>query len=163
MVFSPWFFVLNHLLSSTTMIRLGFNYFWFRIGCPVGWQSGGAVLSGFIRRHVYYVPDCVDIWTNENWNRWFQWLKFPSFINRFSLFDWRDSFDVENGGQPGGAGVGGSGRSRSPLAGNDGAVSPSGAALVLQNMPQRRESFLYREEDMSPKSMSRNSSLASEG
>jgi hypothetical protein len=49
------------------------------------------------------------------------------------------------------------------LAGNDGAVSPSGAALVLQNMPQRRESFLYREEDMSPKSMSRNSSLASEG
>ncbi|EFX68222.1 hypothetical protein DAPPUDRAFT_63312, partial [Daphnia pulex] len=53
--------------------------------------------------------------------------------------------------------------SRSPLAGNDGAVSPSGAALVLQNMPQRRESFLYREEDMSPKSMSRNSSLASEG
>ncbi|XP_046446674.1 cAMP-specific 3',5'-cyclic phosphodiesterase-like isoform X3 [Daphnia pulex] len=73
------------------------------------------------------------------------------------------NFDVENGGQPGGAGVGGSGRSRSPLAGNDGAVSPSGAALVLQNMPQRRESFLYREEDMSPKSMSRNSSLASEG
>ncbi|XP_059350612.1 cAMP-specific 3',5'-cyclic phosphodiesterase-like isoform X2 [Daphnia carinata] len=73
------------------------------------------------------------------------------------------NFDVENGGQPGAGGIASSGRSRSPLAGNDGAVSPSGAALVLQNMPQRRESFLYREEEMSPKSMSRNSSLASEG
>lgn len=73
------------------------------------------------------------------------------------------SFDVENGGQPGAGGIASGGRSRSPLAGNDGAVSPSGTALVLQNMPQRRESFLYREEDMSPKSMSRNSSLASEG
>lgn len=75
---------------------------------------------------------------------------------------------MENGGQPGSGGApggGGGGRSRSPLAGNDGAVSPSGGALVLQNMPQRRESFLYRdmEPDMSPKSMSRNSSLASEG
>ncbi|XP_045024899.1 cAMP-specific 3',5'-cyclic phosphodiesterase isoform X7 [Daphnia magna] len=74
-----------------------------------------------------------------------------------------NSFDVENGGQPGAGGIASGGRSRSPLAGNDGAVSPSGTALVLQNMPQRRESFLYREEDMSPKSMSRNSSLASEG
>ncbi|XP_045024895.1 cAMP-specific 3',5'-cyclic phosphodiesterase isoform X3 [Daphnia magna] len=73
------------------------------------------------------------------------------------------NFDVENGGQPGAGGIASGGRSRSPLAGNDGAVSPSGTALVLQNMPQRRESFLYREEDMSPKSMSRNSSLASEG
>jgi len=72
------------------------------------------------------------------------------------------SFDVENGGPQQ---QGGSGRSRSPLA-TDGAVSPSGTALILQqNMPQRRESFLYRdmEADMSPKSMSRNSSLASEG
>ena len=68
------------------------------------------------------------------------------------------SFDVENGA------TGAGGRSRSPLA-TGGAGSPSGAALVLQNMPQRRESFLYRdiEPDMSPKSMSRNSSLASEG
>ncbi|XP_018320277.1 cAMP-specific 3',5'-cyclic phosphodiesterase isoform X4 [Agrilus planipennis] len=61
------------------------------------------------------------------------------------------SFDVENGASPG----------RSPL---DGAASPSGA-LVLQNLPQRRESFLYRSDsdfEMSPKSMSRNSSIASE-
>ncbi|XP_018320278.1 cAMP-specific 3',5'-cyclic phosphodiesterase isoform X5 [Agrilus planipennis] len=62
-----------------------------------------------------------------------------------------ESFDVENGASPG----------RSPL---DGAASPSGA-LVLQNLPQRRESFLYRSDsdfEMSPKSMSRNSSIASE-
>ncbi|XP_013177832.1 PREDICTED: cAMP-specific 3',5'-cyclic phosphodiesterase, isoform F isoform X2 [Papilio xuthus] len=66
-----------------------------------------------------------------------------------------ESFDVENGGAAGGAGG-----ARSPLEGG----SPS-AALVLQAMPQRRESFLYRSDsdfEMSPKSMSRNSSIASE-
>ncbi|XP_048485211.1 cAMP-specific 3',5'-cyclic phosphodiesterase isoform X2 [Plutella xylostella] len=65
-----------------------------------------------------------------------------------------ESFDVENGGAAGAAGA------RSPLDGG----SPS-AALVLQAMPQRRESFLYRSDsdfEMSPKSMSRNSSIASE-
>ncbi|XP_045764655.1 cAMP-specific 3',5'-cyclic phosphodiesterase isoform X2 [Maniola jurtina] len=65
-----------------------------------------------------------------------------------------ESFDVENGG------AGGAGGARSPLEGG----SPS-AALVLQSMPQRRESFLYRSDsdfEMSPKSMSRNSSIASE-
>uniref|UniRef100_A0A1B6CZC8 Phosphodiesterase n=1 Tax=Clastoptera arizonana TaxID=38151 RepID=A0A1B6CZC8_9HEMI len=64
---------------------------------------------------------------------------------------WICSFDVENGASPG----------RSPL---DGGASPS-AGLVLQNLPQRRESFLYRSDsdfEMSPKSMSRNSSIASE-
>ncbi|KAI9590512.1 hypothetical protein GQX74_008679 [Glossina fuscipes] len=58
-------------------------------------------------------------------------------------------FDVENGQT-----------ARSPLEGG----SPS-AGLVLQNLPQRRESFLYRSDsdfEMSPKSMSRNSSIASE-
>ncbi|KAL5275792.1 dnc family protein [Megaselia abdita] len=58
------------------------------------------------------------------------------------------SFDVENGQG-----------ARSPLEGG----SPN--ALVLQNLPQRRESFLYRSDsdfEMSPKSMSRNSSIASE-
>ncbi|XP_070506220.1 3',5'-cyclic-AMP phosphodiesterase-like isoform X1 [Chironomus tepperi] len=58
-------------------------------------------------------------------------------------------FDVENGQG-----------SRSPLEGG----SPA-AGLILQNMPQRRESFLYRSDsdfEMSPKSMSRNSSIASE-
>ncbi|XP_059062175.1 cAMP-specific 3',5'-cyclic phosphodiesterase, isoforms N/G isoform X2 [Achroia grisella] len=66
------------------------------------------------------------------------------------------SFDVENGGGAGG----GAGGARSPLEGG----SPS-TALVLQAMPQRRESFLYRSDsdfEMSPKSMSRNSSIASE-
>lgn len=60
------------------------------------------------------------------------------------------SFDVENGA------VG----SREHL---DGA-SP-GVILQPQNMPQRRESFLYKSDsdfDMSPKSTSRNSSIASE-
>ncbi|ODM92890.1 cAMP-specific 3',5'-cyclic phosphodiesterase [Orchesella cincta] len=60
-------------------------------------------------------------------------------------------FDVENGGA-----------GRSPLEGG-GTPSPG---LVLQAQPPRRESFLYRSDsdfDMSPKSMSRNSSIASEG
>ena len=59
------------------------------------------------------------------------------------------SFDVENGQG-----------SRSPLE----SASPA-AGLILQAMPQRRESFLYRSDsdfEMSPKSMSRNSSIASE-
>ncbi|KAG5327523.1 PDE4A protein, partial [Pseudoatta argentina] len=65
----------------------------------------------------------------------------------------RKSFDVENGASTldGGAGGGGG-------------ASPS-AGLVLQTLPQRRESFLYRSDsdfEMSPKSMSRNSSIASE-
>lgn len=67
------------------------------------------------------------------------------FCNYSSYF----SFDVENGQG-----------SRSPLEGG----SPA-AGLILQNMPQRRESFLYRSDsdfEMSPKSMSRNSSIASE-
>ncbi|XP_024082676.1 cAMP-specific 3',5'-cyclic phosphodiesterase isoform X3 [Cimex lectularius] len=64
------------------------------------------------------------------------------------------SFDVENGGSGGGGGVGRA----------DGAASPS-AVLLLQNLPQRRESFLYRSDsdfEVSPKSMSRHSSIASE-
>ncbi|CAG0915265.1 unnamed protein product [Notodromas monacha] len=58
----------------------------------------------------------------------------------------KKSFDVGNGASPGSG------------------ASPS-AGLVLQNYPQRRESFLYRSDsdyDVSPKSMSRNSSIASE-
>ncbi|KAF0774183.1 cAMP-specific 3',5'-cyclic phosphodiesterase-like [Aphis craccivora] len=65
-----------------------------------------------------------------------------------------DCFDVENGA--------GTSPGRSPLDG--GGTSPS-AGLVLQNLPQRRESFLYRSDsdfEVSPKSMSRNSSIASE-
>lgn len=67
------------------------------------------------------------------------------------MYYYFSGFDVENGASPG----------RSPL---DGGASPS-AGLVLQNLPQRRESFLYRSDsdfEMSPKSMSRNSSIASE-
>ncbi|KAL1464245.1 hypothetical protein WDU94_003910 [Cyamophila willieti] len=70
---------------------------------------------------------------------------------RACLWDYLQNFDVENGASPG----------RSPL---DGGASPS-AGLVLQNLPQRRESFLYRSDsdfEMSPKSMSRNSSIVSE-
>ena len=59
------------------------------------------------------------------------------------------SFDVDNGGGPG---------ARDHLEG----PSPG---LVLQHLPQRRESFLYKSDsdfEISPKSMSRNSSIASE-
>lgn len=63
------------------------------------------------------------------------------------------SFDAENG-QSG---------ARSPL---EGAANPSSAVgMALPNLPHRRESFLYRSDsdfEMSPKSMSRNSSIASE-
>lgn len=62
---------------------------------------------------------------------------------------WIAGFDVENGGTSGRA---------------EGAASPS-AVLLLQNLPQRRESFLYRSDsdfEVSPKSMSRHSSIASE-
>ncbi|XP_058803948.1 cAMP-specific 3',5'-cyclic phosphodiesterase-like isoform X2 [Phymastichus coffea] len=62
-------------------------------------------------------------------------------------------FDVENGAST----LDGS-------AGGGGGTSPS-TGLVLQAMPQRRESFLYRSDsdfEMSPKSISRNSSIASE-
>ncbi|VDI64419.1 cAMP-specific phosphodiesterase 4 [Mytilus galloprovincialis] len=60
-------------------------------------------------------------------------------------------FDVENGTGPG----------RPTLEGS----SPSSSRLVLQNLPQRRESFLYRSDsdyDLSPKSVSRHSSMQSE-
>lgn len=76
---------------------------------------------------------------------------FNLFPRRHSVLAVPFNFDVENGTSPG----------RSPLDG----TSPS-AGLVLQNFPQRRESFLYRSDsdfEMSPKSMSRNSSIASEG
>uniref|UniRef100_A0A8C4SAK4 Phosphodiesterase n=1 Tax=Erpetoichthys calabaricus TaxID=27687 RepID=A0A8C4SAK4_ERPCA len=64
-------------------------------------------------------------------------------------------FDVENGPSP----------SRSPL---DPQASPGSGLVLHTNFPghsQRRESFLYRSDsdyDLSPKSMSRNSSIASE-
>ncbi|XP_077865102.1 3',5'-cyclic-AMP phosphodiesterase 4D-like [Saccoglossus kowalevskii] len=60
-------------------------------------------------------------------------------------------FDVENGGAP----------CRSPLD----AASPSSGLVLSANFSQRRESFLYRSDsdfDLSPKSMSRNSSIASD-
>ena len=59
------------------------------------------------------------------------------------------SFDVDNGAGPGG---------RDQLDG-------SSPGLVLQHLPQRRESFLYKSDsdfEISPKSMSRNSSITSE-
>ena len=70
------------------------------------------------------------------------------------LFSLIDSFDVDNGTSSG----------RSPL---DPMTSP-GSGLILQANfvhSQRRESFLYRSDsdyDLSPKSMSRNSSIASD-
>lgn len=65
------------------------------------------------------------------------------------------SFDVENGPSA----------SCSPL---DPQASPGSGLVIHTNFPghnQRRESFLYRSDsdyDLSPKSMSRNSSVASE-
>ncbi|XP_049588373.1 3',5'-cyclic-AMP phosphodiesterase 4C isoform X3 [Syngnathus scovelli] len=79
----------------------------------------------------------------------------PCAVNRpIDIVQKRRRFDVENGLSVG----------RSPL---DSQTSP-GSGLVLQsNVPhsQRRESFLYRSDsdyDLSPKSMSRNSSTTSE-
>ncbi|MBN3316798.1 PDE4D phosphodiesterase, partial [Atractosteus spatula] len=79
----------------------------------------------------------------------------PCAVNRpIDIVQKRRRFDVENGLSVG----------RSPL---DPQASP-GSGLVLQaNFPhsQRRESFLYRSDsdfDLSPKTMSRNSSTASE-
>ncbi|KAF7271257.1 hypothetical protein GWI33_015840 [Rhynchophorus ferrugineus] len=83
--------------------------------------------------------------------RKFRRPKIPRRNSDYVLDHGFENFDVENGASPG----------RSPL---DGSASPS-AGLVLQNLPQRRESFLYRSDsdfEMSPKSMSRNSSIASE-
>ncbi|KAH7935056.1 hypothetical protein HPB52_003356 [Rhipicephalus sanguineus] len=78
----------------------------------------------------------------------------PSNESLFLLLRMR-SFDLEDG--PGGSGGG-----RALLE----ASSPSGAGLVLSNFPpQRRESFLYRSDsefEMSPKSVSRHSSIGSE-
>lgn len=79
--------------------------------------------------------------------------KLQHFSNLKFSHLFRYSFDAENG-QSG---------ARSPLEG--GANPSSSTGLVLQNLPQRRESFLYRSDsdfEMSPKSMSRNSSIASE-
>ncbi|XP_055498028.1 cAMP-specific 3',5'-cyclic phosphodiesterase 4B isoform X2 [Leucoraja erinacea] len=67
----------------------------------------------------------------------------------------QDCFDVENGPSPG----------RSPL---EPQASPGSGLVMHTNFPghsQRRESFLYRSDsdyELSPKSMSRNSSIASE-
>ncbi|KAM3938830.1 3',5'-cyclic-AMP phosphodiesterase 4C isoform 2-T2 [Leptodactylus fuscus] len=79
----------------------------------------------------------------------------PCAVNRpIDIVQRRRRFDVENGLSAG----------RSPL---DSQASP-GSGLVLQgNFPhsQRRESFLYRSDsdyDLSPKAMSRNSSIASD-
>ncbi|XP_053501282.1 cAMP-specific 3',5'-cyclic phosphodiesterase 4D isoform X1 [Ictalurus furcatus] len=65
-----------------------------------------------------------------------------------------NSFDVDNGTSSG----------RSPL---DPMTSPGSGLIIQANFPhnQRRESFLYRSDsdyDLSPKSMSRNSSIASD-
>ncbi|XP_065212177.1 3',5'-cyclic-AMP phosphodiesterase isoform X2 [Planococcus citri] len=67
---------------------------------------------------------------------------------------WICGFDVENEASAG-----------DKLSLETGGTSPSSGGLVLQNFPQRRESFLYKSDsdfEMSPKSMSRNSSIASE-
>jgi hypothetical protein len=79
--------------------------------------------------------------------------QFPDSYNRkdflFHMDIFSFSFDVDNGGGPG---------ARDHLEG----PSPG---LVLQHLPQRRESFLYKSDsdfEISPKSMSRNSSIASE-
>ncbi|XP_071852211.1 3',5'-cyclic-AMP phosphodiesterase 4C-like isoform X5 [Apostichopus japonicus] len=78
--------------------------------------------------------------------------KLSEPIFRLSHPVFSKSFDMENGPSP----------SRSP--GLE-ASSPSSGLVLSANFPQRRESFLYRSDsdfDLSPKSMSRNSSITSE-
>lgn len=100
------------------------------------------------KRFILFVPwaqsstsTCLRMFPDRKWN-----------VRRASR-TLKVSFDVENGQG-----------SRSPLEGGSPAAAAA-AGLVLQNLPQRRESFLYRSDsdfEMSPKSMSRNSSIASE-
>ncbi|XP_070688991.1 3',5'-cyclic-AMP phosphodiesterase 4C-like isoform X2 [Pempheris klunzingeri] len=79
----------------------------------------------------------------------------PCAVNRpIDIVQKRRRFDVENGLSVG----------RSPL---DSQTSPSSGLVLQANFPhsQRRESFLYRSDsdfDLSPKTMSRNSSTASD-
>lgn len=84
-------------------------------------------------------------------------MRIIIFMTKYDIFFALDthacSFDVENGSS-----------TLEGAAGGGGGTSPN-TGLVLQTMPQRRESFLYRSDsdfEMSPKSMSRNSSIASE-
>lgn len=90
----------------------------------------------------------------DNISRKLQWQKkytLNIMLYVLSVF----SFDVENGPSA----------SCSPL---DPQASPGSGLVLHTNFPghnQRRESFLYRSDsdyDLSPKSMSRNSSIASE-
>lgn len=86
---------------------------------------------------------------HANHNMAFMYKKFKKMVIPRRRKKPTVSFDVENGAGPG----------RSPLEGG----SPSG--LVLQNLPQRRESFLYRSDsdyELSPSGksgMSRHSSM----
>lgn len=79
----------------------------------------------------------------------------PAWLILKSVCSSVGSFDVENGPSA----------SCSPL---DPQASPGSGLVLHTNFPshsQRRESFLYRSDsdyDLSPKSMSRNSSIASE-
>lgn len=75
----------------------------------------------------------------------------PGLLSGLPLLSSRCSYEAENGLSPG----------HTPL----GSQSP-GLTLHTSLQGQRRESFLYRSDsdyDMSPKTVSRNSSLASEG
>lgn len=82
--------------------------------------------------------------------KWSLKMKCSELVRRYVC-----SFDVENGPST----------SCSPL---DPQASPGSGLVLHTNFPghnQRRESFLYRSDsdyDLSPKSMSRNSSIASE-
>ncbi|XP_071148342.1 3',5'-cyclic-AMP phosphodiesterase 4C-like isoform X4 [Mytilus edulis] len=114
---------------------------------------------------------CVDQFDDDDFEKHFDNVfedNFSGHKNRIQLMRERPSkffspfsktrndfrsrfFDVENGTGPG----------RPTLEGS----SPSSSRLVLQNLPQRRESFLYRSDsdyDLSPKSVSRHSSMQSE-
>ncbi|MGH0152215.1 UNVERIFIED_CONTAM: hypothetical protein FKN15_039695 [Acipenser sinensis] len=84
------------------------------------------------------------------------WL-YSGDLGTYGYFLNKPNFDVENGHGPS--------PSCSPL---DSQASPGSGLVLHTNFPghsQRRESFLYRSDsdyDLSPKSMSRNSSIASE-
>ncbi|RZF42949.1 hypothetical protein LSTR_LSTR004251 [Laodelphax striatellus] len=118
-------------------------------------MAGGKIKSRFIRRDSGAMSIVIRRRTSSTSTSNSSTCTPVSAGAEVSYFwsNYPDIFDVENGASPG----------RSPLDGGGGA-SPS-AGLVLQNLPQRRESFLYRSDsdfEMSPKSMSRNSSIASE-
>lgn len=113
------------------------HFYCFKLGCTCAYWENAGIQPWFLGKALYFLTKLTVLMLTFRY--WFLFLC---------------SFDVDNGTSSG----------RSPL---DPMTSP-GSGLILQANfvhSQRRESFLYRSDsdyDLSPKSMSRNSSIASD-